>query len=137
MIKEKRGVVMYNKHGIDYRPENCYLDDNRRLLISATGLNGYAIYTLLLNKIYGEEGYFVKWTSDVEALFAFQIGESKTSAVSECVKYLLARGFFDKKMYEKYHILTSLEIQQEYESAPRRYAGLFPFPRNGHRRRGV
>ena len=105
---------MYNKKGIDYRPENCYLDDTRRLLISATGLNGFAIYTLLLNKIYGEEGYFVKWTSDVEALFAMQIGSNKAT-VSECVKYLIARNFFDKDMYSKYKILTSLEIQQEYE----------------------
>ena len=112
--KRERGVVMYNKHGIDYRPENCYLDDNRRLLISATGLNGFAIYTLLLDKIYGEEGYFVKCTSDLEALFAMQIGTNKTS-VSECIKYLLARNFFDKEMYNKYKILTSLEIQQEYE----------------------
>ena len=113
MINEKRGVVMYNKKGIDYRPENCYLDDNTRLMISAVGLNGFAIYTLLLNKIYGEEGYFVKWTSDVEALFAMQIGANKTT-VSECVKYLIARNFFDKEMYNKYKILTSLEIQTEY-----------------------
>ena len=113
MINEKRGVVMYNKKGIDYRPENCYLDDNTRLMISAVGLNGFAIYTLLLNKIYGEEGYYVKWTSDVEALFAMQIGANKTT-VSECVKYLIARNFFDKEMYNKYKILTSLEIQTEY-----------------------
>ncbi len=104
---------MYNKKGIDYRPENCYLDDNTRLMISAVGLNGFAIYTLLLNKIYGEEGYYVKWTSDVEALFAMQIGANKTT-VSECVKYLIARNFFDKEMYNKYKILTSLEIQTEY-----------------------
>ena len=113
MINEKRGIVMYNKKGIDYRPENCYLDDNTRLMISAVGLNGFAIYTLLLNKIYGEEGYYVKWTSDVEALFAMQIGANKTT-VSECVKYLIARNFFDKEMYNKYKILTSLEIQTEY-----------------------
>ena len=104
---------MYNKKGIDYRPENCYLDDNTRLMISAVGLNGFAIYTLLLNKIYGEEGYYVKWTSDVESLFAMQIGANKTT-VSECVKYLIARNFFDKEMYNKYKILTSLEIQTEY-----------------------
>lgn len=104
---------MYTKKGVEYRPIECYFNDNMRLLIANTGLSGFAIYNLLLNKIYGEEGYFVKWTSEVETLFAFQLNV-KGQTVSECIKYLIARGFFDKDMFDKYNILTSREIQLEY-----------------------
>ena len=104
---------MYTKKGVDYRPISCYYDDSNKILISKFGLRGYAILQLILNKIYLENGYFVKWTDDLQELFSMEI-KAQTNIVKNVVDYLLERGVFDKKMYKDFSILTSYEIQQEY-----------------------
>ncbi len=102
------------KKGLEYRPINCYFDDKLKILINKFGLRGYAILQLITNKIYFENGYYLKWDDDIQALFTVEINAKDNKIVGQCLEYLLERGFFDKEMYEKYSILTSIEIQQEY-----------------------
>lgn len=104
---------MYTKKGVEYRPINCYYDDSTKILISKFGLRGYAILQLVLNKLYLENGYYLKWTDDIIDLFAMEI-KAPANVVKQVVDYLIERGLFDKEMYSKFSILTSEEIQQEY-----------------------
>ena len=104
---------MYTKRGIDYRPIECYYDDNTKILISKHGLRGYAILQLILNKIYFENGYYLKWNEDVQSLFALEVKASNL-VIKQCVDFFIERNIFDKEMYDKFSILTSIEIQQEY-----------------------
>lgn len=102
------------KKGLEYRPINCYFDDKLKILVNKFGLRGYSILQLIINKIYFENGYFLKWDEDIQSLFTVEINAKDNKIVGQCIEYYLDRGFFDKEMYEKFGILTSMEIQQEY-----------------------
>lgn len=104
---------MYTKKGIEYRPTTCYYDDSTKILISKFGLRGYAIQQLLINKIYLENGYYLKLNDDILQLFAMEI-KAQPNLVQQIINYMLERGLFDNEMYKNFSILTSQEIQQEY-----------------------
>ena len=104
---------MYTKKGIEYRPTTCYYDDSTKILISKFGLRGYAIQQLLINKIYLENGYYLKLNDDILQLFAMEI-KAQSNLVQQIINYMLERGLFDNEMYKNFSILTSQEIQQEY-----------------------
>lgn len=80
------------------------------------GLKGFAIIVKLYQKIYGGFGYYCEWTNDVGLLFSQDVCEGYSS-VSEIVSAAIRRGIFDKEMYRKYGILTSLDIQERYVRA--------------------
>ena len=97
-------------NGINYFPLDVHLDDAFELIEAEFGLTGFAIIVKLYQKIYSL-GYYCEWTKDVALLFSKKEG---CSAVSEIVSAAIRRGIFDKKLYEKYQILTSAGIQKRY-----------------------
>lgn len=103
------------KDGVDYFPLDVSLDDKWELIEAEFGLKGFAIIVKLYQKIYSL-GYYCEWTNEVELLFSHKVGEGR-SFVSEIVSASIKRGIFDKKMYDKYHILTSKGIQKRYFEA--------------------
>lgn len=103
------------KDGVDYFPLDVNLDDKWELIEAEFGLKGFAIVVKLYQKIYSI-GYYCEWTNEVELLFSRKIGEGR-GFVSEIVAASIRRGIFDKKMYDKYHILTSKGIQKRYFEA--------------------
>ncbi|MDO5397009.1 MAG: DUF4373 domain-containing protein [bacterium] len=94
--------------------------DNGFLMVrSEFGDEGYVILFELMLSICRKEGYYCRWNEDDVMLFAGSCGKKpeKTAAV---VNLAIEKGFFDKEMYEKYHILTSRDIQQKFLKAVKR-----------------
>lgn len=106
------------KKELDYFPFDVKTpnDDKVRLLRSQFGLKGYAIYTLLLCRIYGTEGYYCKWTEDEALLFAHDVGSEATHGlVNDVVQALFKRDLFNEDIFNRHKILTSKGIQERYQ----------------------
>ncbi|MBQ4562148.1 MAG: DUF4373 domain-containing protein [Clostridia bacterium] len=101
------------KTKIDYFPIDC-CDDNRMKLVELKhGLVAYAVYVKLLQKIYGNKGYYMNWDEDVMLLFSGEYN-IPVDSIDPIIKDMLNRGIFHKELFEKYGILTSPEIQEQY-----------------------
>ena len=51
-----------NKVGLDYFELDCQMEEKVRLIQAEYGLKGFAVFVKLLQKIYGERGYYCEWT---------------------------------------------------------------------------
>lgn len=108
------------KSGLDFFPLDVCLDEKFELIEAEFGLKGFAVVIKLLQRIYGQQGYYCEWTEEVALLFGKSLSLG-SNVVSEIVSASVRRGLFDKTLYEKYHILTSKGIQKRYfEAAVRR-----------------
>ena len=106
------------KSGLEYFPLDVCLDEKFELIEAEFGLTGFAVVVKLLQRIYGQQGYYCEWTKEVALLFGRQCGFAPgDNAVSEIVSAAVRRGIFDKKLYERYRILTSRGIQMRYLEA--------------------
>ncbi len=105
---------------LDWFKLDCQMDSKMDLIESEFGLYGFAVIVKLFQMIYGGEGYYCEWNDDIALVFARR-NNVGANAVSDIVKRAIARGIFDKSMYEKYGILTSHGIQVRYcEAVDRR-----------------
>lgn len=107
------------KDGLDYFPLSVTNADAIELIEAEFGTEGFSVTIKLLQKIYGGFGYYCNWSEDIEMVFAKKVG-IPFETVSEIVTALLCRRLFDIDMYEKYSILTSLEIQKNFFEAVKR-----------------
>lgn len=104
------------KSGLDYFPLDVHLDEKFELIEAEFGLTGFAVVVKLLQRIYGQQGYYCEWTREVALLFGRACGLGG-NVVSEIVEAAIRRGIFDKALYDRYHILTSAGIQKRYLEA--------------------
>ncbi len=104
------------KDGVDYFPLSVVLGDKMALIEAEFGLNGFAVIVKLWQKIYAERGYYCEWTNEVALLFSRSVGLG-VNVVSEIVAASIRRGIFDNDIFEKYSVLTSDRIQENYFSA--------------------
>ena len=104
------------KNGVDYFPLDVHLDEKFELIEAEFGLTGFAVVVKLLQRIYGQYGYYCEWNDEVALLFGKRIGLGG-SAVSEIVSAAIRRGLFDQTLYDRYGILTSKGIQMRYFEA--------------------
>ena len=104
------------KNGVDYFPLDVHLDEKFELIEAEFGLTGFAVVVKLLQRIYGQYGYYCEWNDEVALLFGKRIGLGG-SAVSEIVSAAIRRGLFDQTLYDRYGILTSKGIQKRYFEA--------------------
>lgn len=108
-----------NKVGLDYFELDCQMEEKVRLIQAEYGLKGFAVFVRLLQKIYGEHGYYCEWTQDSELLFMSENGLNSGSLqllrniVSACVR----RNIFSDRLLKEYGILTSCGIQKRYLKA--------------------
>ena len=101
------------KQGVNYFPLDVTLDMKFELLEAEFGLKAFAIVVKLFQLIYGQQGYYCEWNTDVMLLFAKKNGVGG-NVVSEIVNAAVTRGIFDAGKYEEYGILTSHGIQSRY-----------------------
>ncbi len=101
------------KEFLDYFPFYCRGDERIDVLKAKKGMIGFGVYISLLIKLYGEKGYYLNWNENICCIFSNNVGVSETE-VSEIVSLLINVGLFDKDIYEKYSVLTSKEIQENY-----------------------
>lgn len=111
------------KVGLDYFTLDCCLNDKVKLIEAEFGLNGFAVIVKLWMKIYSERGYYCEWNDDVAFLFMSSIGGNSCvnkNLIDEIVAASIRRGIFSKELYDKYGILTSKRIQENYFDATAR-----------------
>lgn len=104
------------KQGLDYFPFDCFTDSKIELIEAEFGLTGFAIIVKLLQKIYGEQGYYCEWNAEVALLFAHK-NNVGGNAVSETIQSALRRGIFSEDLFNRFGILTSADIQKTYLEA--------------------
>lgn len=117
---------MNRKAGLDYfsLDVDFFQDDKIQFVSARFGTKGEAITLRLLCKIY-RQGYYTEWDEDIALLFAKGVGDGcRHSCVNDVVHELLKRGFFDKSIFERFSILTSIGIQKRYFEASIRRKGV-------------
>ena len=105
--------------GLDYFDFDTIMDTKVELLEAEFGIKAFAVFVKLLQRIYGEFGYYCEWGDEVELLFSSKIGEGR-NFVSEVVQASIRRGIFDSSLFEQFGILTSRGIQKRYFNAAKR-----------------
>lgn len=109
------------KVGIDYFSHDVDMlqDKKIKLLKAKHGLVGYAVFIRLLEELYREEGYYLKIDDDFNILFSDDNNLDYNVYIlilNECIE----KGLFNKTLYNKHKILTSVRIQNNYCSATER-----------------
>lgn len=107
---------MPEKSRLDWFKLDCQDDDKMELIEAEFGLTGYAVIIKLWKKIYGTEGYYCDWNSDISLLMAKKLG-LQVGFLNEIVAAAIRRGIFDLGMYERHSILTSHGIQKRFTEA--------------------
>jgi hypothetical protein len=107
-------MARHFKNGIEYFSHDTNMKDDTKikLLKAKYGLTGYAIYNLLLEDIY-KDSYYLTLDEDYILLFATDNGLDET-LLMEIVKFMISKKLFDETLHNKYSILTSKRIQQNY-----------------------
>ena len=110
------------KIGLDFFYCPVSFDDPTQLVEAEFGLKSIAIIVKLKQRIFGGQGYYCDWNDEVALLFSSKVCglPPGDNAVSEVVKAALRRGIFDKKIFDKYGVLTSMEIQRDFLEAAKR-----------------
>jgi len=103
------------KTGLDYFPLDTVFDDKIDILETECGLEGFAIFIKLLQRIY-RNGYYYQWNGREEKLLSGSINVD-INVVSGVVNVCINENIFNKGIYEKYHILTSAGIQKRFFNA--------------------
>lgn len=108
------------KEGLDYFTLDCNMNDKIKLIEAEFGIKGFAIIVKLYQKIYSERGYYCEWNEDVALLFIASLGGNSgvsKSLIDIILAASIRRGIFSQELYEKYGILTSKRIQEQYFDA--------------------
>ena len=108
-----------NKVGLDYFELDCQMEEKVRLIQAEYGLKGFAVFVKLLQRIYGENGYYCEWTQDSELLFMSENGVDSgcLQLLREIVSACIRRNIFSERLLKEYGILTSSGVQKQYLKA--------------------
>lgn len=120
------------KQGLDYFPLNVTLSGSVEYIRCMYGKIGEAVIISLWQRIYAKS-YFIKYDKMSPLVFSADFGnqlewcfpkkeKASWEIFDEIVKKAVEFGVFDKKLFEKYEILTSATIQKNYIEAKRKEA---------------
>lgn len=103
------------KKGLSYFPLDTNFMLNRKIqrLTLEHGSKGMCVYLTLLMEIYGSNGYYIPYSSELffDIGFLIKLTEEETKAIVEsCVRI----GLFDAKLLREKRIYTSTGIQQRF-----------------------
>jgi hypothetical protein len=105
-----------NKIGLDYFPLNIDMDEeDERVFMMENAFEGERAFGMLIKllMVIYRNGYYYLWTEKEQNFFS----KKKNIDLNYCkmvVNFLAKEGFFDRELFEKYHILTSRGIQKRY-----------------------
>lgn len=104
--------------GIEYFPINADIVHNPKVKLVVAEFGSKTTWAVLLPlycKIYREKGYWIDWhDEDSKLLFAQDECKIELSVVNEVVNGFIRRSLFDKGVFEKFGVLTSDRIQENY-----------------------
>ena len=106
-------VARPSKSCLEYFNLDVNMDDETKLIIAQHGMEGYGILISMFQSIYGNKGYYHKWTEREQILFSNRVSASKNlvvDVINDCIKW----GIFNEDKYNEYQILTSRRIQKHY-----------------------
>ncbi len=84
-------------------------------LLDAHGWNGFGVYFFLCQMAFGSHGYYYEWSYELCASTARKMGGSiGAGTVRETVDYCLQIGLFEKRLFDRWQVLTSRGIQKSY-----------------------
>ncbi len=106
------------KQGIDYSGWSVDIfDSDTKIdkLLDSKGWPGFGIYFYLCQRAYKANGYFFEWSYDDCATTARKMGGGINSGtVRETVSYCLQIDLFNKRLFDRWGVLTSRGIQRRY-----------------------
>jgi hypothetical protein len=112
------------KKALDYFPKelDMFEDPKLKWVEMKFGFSGCGIVIKLLDQIY-REGYFLRIGEDFALMLACAAcDKGRAAMVSSVIEGLVAKGFFDKGIYDSRRILTSIGIQKRFIEATGRRA---------------
>ena len=103
------------KIGLDYFPLNVNLeqDDKFALIEAKYGIIGFGVLIKLYSKIYADKGYYCEWNEDTQLIFSSKINVERNK-ITEILNDAMKWKIFDKDKFDKYKIITSKRIQENY-----------------------
>lgn len=102
------------KQGLEYFSfdTDFFSDVKIRRISRACGPASTSILICLLCNIYRDKGYYIAWDENLPFVVADTIGTTE-GAVEEVIKKAIQVGFFDKELFDKYKILTSMVFKPD------------------------
>lgn len=109
-----------------YNVRSAQLHDDKKIISLKTvyGSNGYAVYDFIVNEIFRTGGCSLSWCADTIYKVA-DYWELTPEEVEKIVLHCINVDLFSAELYTKYHILTSADIQNQYNNA---YSSVIPEP---------
>lgn len=108
-------IMANNKSGFEYYSTDTdrYQDYRIKRLKKNLGCVGIAVYDFILCEVYRVRGYYLEWDENVSFDIADYFGLEE-QMVEEVVRFCCEVGLFDKSMFERKSVITSLSIQRRY-----------------------
>ena len=107
------------KNNLDYFPQDVdFLQDIKICKLKRSqGGKAIAVWISLLCRIYGSDGYYMKWDEELPFIIAEELPGFDEVYIQEVIKSCLNFGLLDKALFESERILTSAAIQRRYVEA--------------------
>lgn len=107
----------YTKQGIKSFPINSdfFNDTKIQTIENAFGNRSSYVLIRLLCDIYENKGYYIKWDDELCNSIANR-SRVRPGFVKEVVTMALNVGFFSKELFKEHNVLSSVKIQNTYES---------------------
>ncbi len=106
-------MARHKKRGIDYFPLDVSLNNRFQLIEARFGHEGFTLLIKLYQHIYAGEGYYCGWDEESSILFCHKNGFDINTA-EQILTEALEKKIFDKNLYLKHKVLTSVGIQKRY-----------------------
>lgn len=106
------------KLGHDYFPFFTSRDDRTKLNIiqASKGNDGFVVILMTECLIRGNRsnGYYINCDLDMSARLHNECGGVKIEKIQDVLQFAIENEYFDKKLYQKYKILTNRQIQEDH-----------------------
>ncbi len=107
--------------GLNFFPFPARLDDKVNLITLEYGAKGLGVYTMIMSQIFGGCGYYMPVEKYSILLIKRRLGLDVTDdIVKNVIEQCIKNGIFDREKFEKYKILTSVDILKDYLIAIKR-----------------
>lgn len=105
------------KNGLDYFPLDVvfFSDIDTRVIRSRYGSEGIIVYLYLKCEIF-RKGYYIIADDDFILLMSDELN-IKESLTRQILNFLLKRSLFDDKLFQSDKVLTSANIQRQYQAS--------------------
>lgn len=104
-----------NKYNLDFFSIDVIPSRSERRVQNLFGLQGIGMIILIKRELFSD-GFYLKWDNDVLECLADEAGINEAEFGKIFTKIINA-NIFDKELFTKYRILTSVEIQENYITA--------------------